>query len=315
MGSIVGRQRGNGDIEHADLETKAEEAATRARSSVERELQAAVAAAAAAALPDGEVVGGGGAPGDGGLPAAVDPAHAMVGGVLAVEAAQNAAASGARSGVLVLARIMAPPGHQFVAGYILDQVLDATARGAASGVRAVALMAAMDALDAAGQDFLPAAVNPAEINLDVAAAAAAAGGWNACFDAVRAVPPNTSVNRWASVLAPVLGACVGAAATLFVNLFTAPDWSEFLVLGGLGLVILTLMIGVAAVPFKKSITPEALSRHAGFCALTLITALYFGSLSYVAYLKKSHVYMGSVITVGVLASGLLIRLWFISGRD
>ncbi|TVU41559.1 hypothetical protein EJB05_15087, partial [Eragrostis curvula] len=299
MGNAGGRQRCNGNMDNAAAISMAEAAAMRARSSVEEAHRAAAAAAAEGALPEEAVA---------------DPAHAMVGGVLALEAAQSAAALGAYRGAFVLARGMAPPGHQFVAGYNLSQVLAAAAGGAAGGIRTVALKTAIDALDAAGEDYVPAAVNPSAITLEVAAAAAANGAWNACFNAIRALPPNNNVNRWASVLAPVLGACVGAAATLFVNLFTAPNWSEFLVLGGLGLVIQTLMIGVAAVPFKKSITPEALSRHAGFCALTLITALYFGSLSYVAYLKKSYGYMGSVITVGVLASGFLIRLWFTSGR-
>jgi len=47
----------------------------------------------------------------------------------------------------------------------------------------------------------------------------------------------------------LLGACVAVAASLAPHFRSASHWETFFVLGGIGLVLFTLMVGVAAVPF------------------------------------------------------------------
>ncbi|TVU41555.1 hypothetical protein EJB05_15083, partial [Eragrostis curvula] len=298
MGNAGGRHR-IVDVEEDALAALAEAAAMGARTAV-REAHGAAAAEA-------------GAQGDGpGLPVA--PANGpMVAGVLRLRDAETAAAEGAARAMTALARLMAPAGHQLASDHSMRQVMASAAGGAAAGVRAAAIQAAMAAHPPAPDEevVLPPGL---AIDLNAVAAAGAYGAWIALVSLVGGPRRTGNTNRWSSLLAPILGACVGASATLFAHLAASPSWSIVAVLGGLGVIMLTLMIGIAAVPFTRSITPESISRHAGFVAFLMITLLHTLSLCYLTWDKKDQRFMATAASFGSAAGFALLVLWYFSGR-
>jgi RsiW-degrading membrane proteinase PrsW (M82 family) len=79
----------------------------------------------------------------------------------------------------------------------------------------------------------------------------------------------------------------------------------------MGLILFTLMVGVAAVPLTDSMTPEDVSRHATFMAFTTTGIFYVSALCY--FLRKNNHYAIPVGMVGSAAVGLVLILWYRSG--
>jgi len=109
----------------------------------------------------------------------------------------------------------------------------------------------------------------------------------------------------------LLGACVAVAASLAPHFRSASHWETFFVLGGIGLVLFTLMVGVAAVPFTSATQQETISRHSAFLAFTTIGVIFVSVFCY--FLRGNLAYVVPVGIFGSAAVAMLLFLWHRSG--
>ncbi|KAJ1287891.1 hypothetical protein BS78_02G045200 [Paspalum vaginatum] len=243
----------------------------------------------------------------------------VVGGSLSVQGAADAAAEGAADSVQALLPSLDPLQAGLLGPPLLRHVKKEAALGAAAGVRAAALLFSIQAPAAAAAP--PGDVDPEAplgapevrvLQLETVAASAAAAAWSSACASVRTALTPCQTLSWPTRLGPLLGASVSTAAALCPHFATASHWHTLLILGGAGLVFLTLMVGVAAVPiFSRK--PDDASRRAGFSSFVMITGLFFSVLCYMLR-HPPYVYTVPVGIVGIFAVAFLIYLWCMSER-
>lgn len=192
--------------------------------------------------------------------------HAMVAGVLPLPDAEKVASEGAHKAVCLAYRILPPASRELIAAS-LSQIQNAAAAGGAAGVRGSAFLSSLATMEDP-LNMQPVAGQVLDRNM--VAAAAGAGAWTVCYSIIRELPC-AKANQWGSRLPPILGASLGMVATGYAHFSKAPDWVSFILYGVLFLAIFFLMIGVLAVPFSRSFSPELISRHATFAAFTTLT--------------------------------------------
>jgi predicted membrane channel-forming protein YqfA (hemolysin III family) len=81
--------------------------------------------------------------------------------------------------------------------------------------------------------------------------------------------------------------------------------------GGLFLIVITLMIGVAAVPFRSKCSPESVSRHAAFLSFLMLAAL--GTVVICTLISSWELRIVPIV-VGALSATTLVILWHFSGK-
>lgn len=114
------------------------------------------------------------------------------------------------------------------------------------------------------------------------------------------------------MLAPLLAGSVVAAASEFSKVLHSPHKSSRLLLSGLGIVVLSLMVGVGAVSFRRFLG-ATLSRHMAFLTFCEIAAFYAGGIVYMTWDKHHPTYAATMGSFGLLALALLVALWWQSG--
>jgi peptidoglycan/LPS O-acetylase OafA/YrhL len=120
-------------------------------------------------------------------------------------------------------------------------------------------------------------------------------------------------NKWVAILAPLLAACLPTASAAYPHFAKSPEWTVLVIYGGLFIVIITLMIGVAAVPFsfRSKCNPETISRHAAFLSFLLLAAIGTGVIC--TLLSPSGL-LALPIAVGSLSVTCIATLWYYSGN-
>lgn len=133
-----------------------------------------------------------------------------------------------------------------------------------------------------------------------------------CSATISGKQPIIPANKWVAILAPLLAACLPTASAAYPHFAKSSDAAVLAIYGGLFIVIITLMIGVAAVPFsfRTKSSPETISHHAAFLSFLLLAAIGTGVIC--TLLSPSGL-LALPIAVGSLSAICIVALWFFSG--
>lgn len=240
-------------------------------------------------------------------------ADALVGGAIPVDRAAEAAIKGAKAGIVFLEPRLRPDswprltGFEFIEYKLMLQKLEVAASSAAiSAVYSLAALHARIKEENSVDELVLLDVNLTALMVSITVRQACLGA----FTEMQA--PAANVNRWSGLLVPILAACLPTASAAYPHLLNKPHWTVFVFCSILLVLIITLMVGVAAVaPFHRKCNPEAISRHATFLSFFWIIVL--GTLVVCTLLPTWPLRAGAV-AIGLVALAILVVLWLYSGQ-